>query len=116
MELAIALDLAAICPGLPEKLGLVGIFECSSAQRDLVPGAEVTRLDGQAQAHRPNLKQQTMLGHECVLHIASMAKCAVTLYWMSRSSATLASSRFRRRISASQSSPTDGRENFFFHA
>lgn len=42
-----------------------------------------------------------MLGNKRVSHFASLAKYAVAFFGMSRSSVTLASSRFSWRISAS---------------
>jgi hypothetical protein len=51
-----------------------------------------------------------------ISHLASLAKYAVAFFRMSRSSVTRVRSRFRRRISASLSSPPDGCENFLFHA
>jgi hypothetical protein len=57
-----------------------------------------------------------MLGNERVSHFASLAKYAVAFFRISRSSVSLVSSRFNRRISASLSSPPGGAENFFFHA
>jgi len=99
MELAIAIDLAALLPRRPDQLGLAYVFTRSSAQRVLEPGVKAARMDAQAAAHRPNRKHRTMPDDERVSHFASLAKYAVAFFRMSRSSVTLASSLFRRRIS-----------------
>ena len=77
-----------------------------------------SRMDAQTETHCPYGKQPTMLGHKRVPHLASLAKYAVAFFRMSRSSVTRASSRFRRRISATCSSSPEpaGFESFFFLA
>ena len=101
VQLAIAIHLAAVLPRSADQLGLARIFPSPLAQRVLQPGIKAARVDAQTPTHRTHRKQRAMLGNERVSHFASRAKYAVAFFRMSRSSVTLDSSRFNRRISAS---------------
>ena len=117
MQLAIAIDLAAVGPDLPDQLSLTLVFQGPPAQRSLQPGVEAARLEAQAPALRPHRERSAMLGHERVSHFATLAKYAVAFLKMPHSSVIRGSSRFRRRISASFSaSPDDAFANLRFHA
>ena len=94
MQLAIAVDLAALFPGLPDQPGLPSIFLRPSAQRVLQPGVEPAGMDAKTPAHRAHREQRAMIGYERVSHFASLAKYAVAFFRMSRSSVTRVSSRF----------------------
>lgn len=52
MQLAIAVDLAALDPGLLQQFVLAPVFPCSLSQRCLQPGIEPARPDAQATTHR----------------------------------------------------------------
>jgi len=77
MQLAIAVDPAAVCPCLPQKFGLTRIFSRPLAQGGLEPSVGAAGMDAQAATHRPDREQWTMLGDERVSHFASLAKYAV---------------------------------------
>ena len=128
----IAIHLAAVSPGLSDQLGLAPVFQCLLAQRRLQPSVEAARLEARAPAHRLNRELSAIPGYERVSHFASLAKCAVAFVGdtpppgafpdppqlgMSRSAVTAASSRFRRRISASFTALRDDAfANVRFHA
>src|SRR6056297_1994319 len=113
----IAIDLATLCPGLPDQLGLTCILLRAMAQRLLEPCIEAGEVDPQHPAHGPDAELLAMRPDEGVLHWDSRAKYAVAFFRMSRSSVTRASSRFSRRFSASWSTPGfgDGSPNSFTH-
>ena len=73
MDLAIAIDLAAVAPRLPDKCRLPMVFLGSPAQRSLQPGIESAWLDREAAAHGADRKDRVMLGHERVLHSFGVA-------------------------------------------
>jgi hypothetical protein len=118
MQLAIAIHLAALLPGLPDEISLASVFPRPPAQRGLEPCIEAAGMDAQAATHHPHRERRAMICNKRVSHFASLAKYAVAFFRMSRSSVILASSRFNRRISAACSSPPepDACENFLFHA
>src|SRR5690606_3872751 len=99
MQLAVAIDPAALLPGRSDQVSLACIFQRPLAHRVLQPGVKTAGSDTQATAHRPNRELLAMLGNERVSHFASLAKYAVAFFKMSRSSVTRASSFFSRRIS-----------------
>ena len=107
MQLAVAIDLAAVLPGLSDQRSLPGILLCPAAQRALLPGIKAAGLDRQAPAHCTNAELALMLGNKCVSHFASLAKYAVAFFRMSRSSVIRARSRFNCRISASLAASPD---------
>jgi len=97
-QLAVAIDLAAVLPGVADQLRLADIFLGSPAQGSLEPGIKSARLYAQAAAHRPYREKLSMLRDERGPHLFGvalepMAKCAVAFFRMSRSSVTRASSR-----------------------
>jgi hypothetical protein len=115
VQFAIPIDLAALLPSLADDFGLANIFQCPLAPPIVQPGIKPT---GWMPRHRYIVRMETanVLGHKRVSRFASFAKYAVAFYRMSRSSVTLASSRFNRLISVSRS-PPDGPAvlaNFFF--
>ena len=80
MQLAVAIDLAAVFPRLPEQPGLPGVFLRPSAQRVLQLGVEAAGLDAKTPTHRTYREQRATLGNERVSHFASLAKYAVA-FW-----------------------------------
>ncbi len=117
VQLSIAVDLAALFPCLQEQIGQSLVLTGPPAQRVLQPGVNPTGMNPQEAAHRPHRKLQAMQGIERVLHFASLAKYAVALFWISRSSVTRAISFFSRLISSASSLPLAlDAENFFFHS
>jgi hypothetical protein len=105
-------------PSRADKLDLARIVPSFPAQQVHQPGIETAGLDAQAATDGPHRELVAMLGHKRVSHFAFLAKYAVALFKMSRSSVTRASSAVRRRISAAWSTPAgaDGFENFRFQA
>ncbi len=79
MQFAIAVDLAAVGPCIEQHLGLALVFLRPLAQRGLKPCIESARLDTQAPAHGPDGKLPSMLSHEGVSHLASLAKYALAI-------------------------------------
>ena len=77
VQFAIAVDLAAVSPGIEQHLRLALVFHHPIAQRHLKPCIEPARLDAQAPAHGPDGKLPSMLGHESVSHLASLAEYAL---------------------------------------
>lgn len=77
VQFAIAVDLAAVGPGIQQHLRLALVFNRPIAQRHLKPGMEPARLDAQAPTHGPDGKLPSMLGYERVSHLASPAKYAL---------------------------------------
>ena len=134
----------ALGPGLLQHLGLPLIFLGPLAQRRFQPCIEATWLDAQASAHGPHGDLSAMRGDERGSHSLPGRRllandegmhrwrntrwplsakqspglfCDPARFRMSRSSATRASSRFNRRISASfPASPEEACANFFFQA
>jgi hypothetical protein len=100
VKFAVAINLAAVVPGLPDQLRLPSIFLSPLTQRTLLPSIEAAGLAAKAPTHRPHPELVTMLGNKRVSHFASLAKYAVAFFRMSRSSVTRVSSRFNWRISA----------------
>src|SRR5690606_29132233 len=100
MQLAVAIDLAALLPGVINHSGLANVFLGPFAQGALEPGIEAAGVDTQAPAHCAHGELLAMLGNKRVPHFASLAKYAVAFFRMSRSSVTRASSRFNCRISS----------------
>lgn len=71
VQLAIAIDLAAVVPSFADQIGLPGIFPSPLAQRALLPSVVATGLHGEAPAHGSHGKTIAMLGDERVSHFAS---------------------------------------------
>ncbi len=107
VQLAVAIDLTTVVPGLPDQLCLPSIFLGPRAQWALLPSIETVGLDAQAPTHRLNPELVTMLGNKRVSHFASLAKRSDRrsntrwLFRLSRSSVIRARSHFNCRVSAS---------------
>jgi hypothetical protein len=71
MQLAVAIDLAAVVPGFAEQIGLPDLFPSPLAQRVLLPGIVATGLHSEAPAHGSHAKTIAMLGNERLSHFAS---------------------------------------------
>ena len=71
LQFAVAIDLAAVIPGLSDQLGLPAIFLGSLAP---LPSIEAAGLDAQSPKDRSNPELVTMLGNKSVFHFASLAE------------------------------------------
>ncbi len=100
MQLAVAIDLAAIIPSLFEQSHLSLVFQSPLTERSLQPGVKATRVNAEHAAHATHTELLVMPFDKRVSHFASLAKYAVAFFRMSRSSVTRASSCFSRLISA----------------
>ena len=76
MQLAVAIDLAALLPGILNELGLAVVFLSPLAQRVLEPGIKAAGMDGEASAHGAYTELLAVLGDERVPHFSSLAQCA----------------------------------------
>ena len=77
VQLAVAIDLAAVVPGPPDQLCLPSVFPSPLTQRALLPGIVATGLHRERPSHCPHAETIAMLGNERVSHFASLAKYAV---------------------------------------
>ena len=67
-QLAIPIDLAAVDPSLPDKLGLPRVFLRAMAQRLLEPCIEAAEMDPKHPAHGPDAKLLAMRPDERARH------------------------------------------------
>ncbi len=100
MDVAVAIDTAALKPYLLDQAGKTSVILGPVAHRRAQPGIEATMLHQQHAAHHAHPEKAPVRFDEGVLYLASLAKYAVAFFRMSRSSVTRASSAFSRRISA----------------
>ena len=115
--LAIALNLAAIGPGLPDEVRLARIVLRAAAERFIQPGVEAAEVNPQHPAHCPDAEPDLMRPDKRARHPDSRAKGAFAMvlepvghhgspvFRMSCYLVTRASFRFSRRFSASWSMP-----------
>ena len=76
MQLAVAIDFAALASGVLDQPGLTDVFLGPFAQWRFDPRIKAAGVDAQAPTHGAHRELLTMLGNERVPHFASLAKYA----------------------------------------